>query len=54
MFLHRAYYYNKEDTDPSEAEVIVAKQPQRPLDTITLTWLENYTLFENRYESTGA
>lgn len=51
MFLHRPYYYNKEeDVDPSEAEVIVAKQRNGPLDTIRLNWNEDFTLFENRYD----
>ena len=51
MFLHRPYYYNKEeDVDPSDAEVIVAKQRNGPLDTIHLNWNEDFTLFENRYE----
>jgi len=51
MFLHRPYYYNKEeDIDPSEAEVIVAKQRNGPLDTIRLHWNEDFTLFENRYD----
>ncbi len=54
MFLHRAWYYNKEDSDPSEAEVIIAKQRNGPLATVPLTWLEDFTLFENRYEATGA
>ena len=54
MFLHRAYYYEKEENDPSEAEVIIAKQRNGPLATITLTWNEDFTLFENRYEQSGA
>lgn len=54
MFLHRPYYYEKEDNDPSEAEVIISKQRNGPLGTVPLTWLEDFTLFENRYETTGA
>ncbi len=51
MFLHRPYYYNKEEgIDPSEAEVIVAKQRNGPLNTILLNWNEDFTLFENRYD----
>ncbi|MDI9519588.1 MAG: replicative DNA helicase [Bacillota bacterium] len=53
MFLHRQHYYNKEETDPSEAEVIVAKQRNGPLETILLTWNEDFTLFENRYVQSG-
>ncbi len=48
MFLHRAHYYNKEEGDPSEAEVIIAKQRNGPLATVLLTWIEEFTLFENR------
>lgn len=52
MFLHRPYYYNKEEgVDPSEAEVIVAKQRNGPLDTVILNWNEDFTLFENRYDT---
>ncbi len=54
MFLHRPYYYEKENNDPSEAEVIIAKQRNGPLATVPLTWQEEFTLFENRYEPTGA
>lgn len=54
MFLYRAAANNVPDADPSEAEVIIAKQRNGPLDTVMLTWLENYTLFENRYEQAGA
>ena len=54
MFLHRAYYYNKEEGDPSEAEVIVAKQRNGPLANVSLRWNEDFTLFENRYEQSGA
>ena len=54
MFLHRPYYYNQEEGDPSEAEIIIAKQRNGPLASVTLTWNEDYTLFENRYEQTGA
>lgn len=54
MFLHRSYYYNKEEGDPSEAEVIVAKQRNGPLETILLTWNEDFTLFENRYVQSGS
>ncbi|HSK68289.1 MAG TPA: replicative DNA helicase [Candidatus Limnocylindria bacterium] len=51
MFLHREHYYKPEDTDPTEAEVIVAKQRNGPLATVTLTWLNEYTLFEDRMDT---
>lgn len=54
MFLHRPYYYDQENNDPSEAQVIIAKQRNGPLATVTLTWNADYTLFENRMETSGA
>ena len=54
MFLHRPYYYNKEEGDPSLAEVIVAKQRNGPLATMELTWNQDFTLFENRMIQSGA
>lgn len=55
MFLHRPHYYNKDndEIDPSEAQVIIAKQRNGPLDTITLTWIDELTLFENRSGQSG-
>ncbi len=54
MFLHRPYYYDPEEGDPGEAEVIIAKQRNGPLATVKLTWRQEYTLFEDRLESVGA
>lgn len=55
MFLHRPYYYDNtnEEIDPSEAQVIVAKQRNGPLATISLTWNQDFTLFENRLGEYG-
>ncbi|HPY43064.1 MAG TPA: replicative DNA helicase [Clostridia bacterium] len=53
LFLHRSHYYGQEDADPSEAEVIIAKQRNGPLATVKLTWIEEFTLFENRYIQSG-
>ena len=50
MFLHRESYYDETSEDTNTAEVIVAKQRNGPLDTILLNWLDEYTLFEDRYE----
>ena len=50
MFLHRESYYDTQLEDTNTAEVIVAKQRNGPLDTILLNWLDEYTLFEDRYE----
>ncbi|MHC1786344.1 MAG: replicative DNA helicase [Christensenellales bacterium] len=50
MFLHRESYYDETSEDTNTAEVIVAKQRNGPLDTILLNWLDEFTLFEDRYE----
>ena len=50
MFLHRESYYDETSEDTNTAEVIVAKQRNGPLDTILLNWLDEYTLFEDRWE----
>ncbi len=50
MFLHRESYYDETSEDTNTAEVIVAKQRNGPLDTVLLNWLDEYTLFEDRYE----
>lgn len=55
MFLHRPHYYDKQndEIDPSKAEVIIAKQRNGPLGTIILTWIDEFTLFENRLTQSG-
>ena len=47
MFLYRDDYYNKDTDHPNEAEVIIAKQRNGPIGTVTLTWLPNLTKFAN-------
>ena len=44
MFLHRPSYYD-DKADKNLAELIVAKQRNGPLDTISLTWLPECTMF---------
>lgn len=50
MFLHRESYYDETSEDTNTAEVIIAKQRNGPLETIRLNWLDEYTLFEDKYE----
>lgn len=50
MFLHRESYYDETSEDTNTAEVIVAKQRNGPLDTILLNWLDEFVLFEDRWE----
>ncbi|TAL73996.1 MAG: replicative DNA helicase [Rhodanobacter sp.] len=47
MFIYRDEYYNKESADKGLAEIIVGKQRNGPTDTIKLTFLGQYTKFEN-------
>ncbi len=49
IFIYREKVYNK-DLDPSRmllAELIVAKQRNGPIGTVNLTFLEEYTRFED-------
>ena len=50
MFIYRDEVYNKDDTKKGIAEVIVAKQRNGPIDTVKLTFLNEYTRFENYTE----
>jgi replicative DNA helicase len=50
MFVHREEYYHRgEDSKNFEgqAEIIVAKQRNGPVGDVKLTWLKEYTRFEN-------
>lgn len=46
-FLYRDEYYNPETERKGQAEVIIAKQRNGEVGTITLTWLNQYTKFRN-------
>ena len=51
MFIYRDEVYNKSDESKKGlAEVIVAKQRNGPIDTVKLTFLSEYTRFENYTE----
>ena len=47
MFLYRDDYYNKDTDIKGIAEIIIAKQRNGPIGTVTLTWLPQYTKFAN-------
>ena len=47
MFIYRDDYYNKDTEHVNEAEIIIAKQRNGPIVTVTLTWLPQYTKFAN-------
>lgn len=47
MFIYRDEVYNKDESKKGLAEVIVAKQRNGPTDTVNLTFIGEYTRFEN-------
>jgi len=51
LFVHREEYYatNEEDKQrlAGQADIIVAKNRHGPTDTVRLTWMKDYTRFEN-------
>ena len=53
MFLYRDDYYNKDTEHPNEAEVIIAKQRNGPIGTVTLIWKPEYTKFVNATRPQG-
>jgi replicative DNA helicase len=46
-FIYRDEVYNRESKEPGVAEIIVAKQRNGPTDVAKLTYLNQYTRFEN-------
>jgi replicative DNA helicase len=60
MFIYRDEVYNQNSDKKGLAEIIVAKQRNGPIDTVQLTFLNEFTRFENytpreefEYEETG-
>jgi replicative DNA helicase len=50
MFIYRSEVYDKEDTKPEDqgiAEIIIGKQRNGPIGTVKLSFLNQYTRFEN-------
>ena len=47
VFIYRDEVYNKDTTDKGTAEIIIAKQRNGPIGTTRLTFLGQYTRFEN-------
>jgi replicative DNA helicase len=47
MFIYRDEYYNKESKEPGVAEIIIAKQRNGPVGTTRLTFLRQWTKFDN-------
>jgi len=57
VFIYRDEVYNEESTDKGTAEIIIGKQRNGPIGTVRLTFLGQYTRFENHisqiYEDEG-
>jgi replicative DNA helicase len=47
-FIYRDEVYNQKSQDKGVAEIIIAKQRNGPIDTVRLTFLNEYTRFEDR------
>src|SRR5690348_13063283 len=47
VFIYRDEVYNQESQDKGTAEIIIGKQRNGPIGTIRLTFLGEYTRFEN-------
>ncbi len=47
VFIYRDEVYNEESPDKGTAEIIIAKQRNGPIGTVRLTFLGQYTSFEN-------
>lgn len=52
LFIYRDEVYNKESPEKGTAEIIIAKQRNGPIGEVRLTFLGEYTRFEN-YTSAG-
>jgi replicative DNA helicase len=52
-FIYRDEMYHRDSKEPGVAEVIVAKQRNGPTDTAKLTYLSQFTRFENYAEAGG-
>lgn len=46
-FLYRDEYYNPETDKRGQAEIIIAKQRNGSVGTVNLSWLGQYTKFDN-------
>ncbi|MEP6940736.1 MAG: replicative DNA helicase, partial [Rudaea sp.] len=47
LFIYRDEYYNPESPDKGQAEIIIGKQRNGPTGSLKLTFLGQYTKFEN-------
>ena len=54
MTLYRDEVYNDETDDKGIAEIIISKQRNGPIGTVKLTFLGQYTKFENYVDPVSA
>jgi replicative DNA helicase len=52
-FIYRDEMYHRDSKEPGVAEVIVAKQRNGPTDTAKLTYISQFTRFENYAPEAG-
>jgi replicative DNA helicase len=53
LFIYRDEVYNRDTAEKGKAEIIIGKQRNGPIGTVNLTFLGQYTRFEN-YASAGS
>jgi len=53
MFIYRDEVYNQDTAEKGVAEIIIGKQRNGPIGTVRLTFLGEYTRFEN-FASAGS
>jgi replicative DNA helicase len=47
LFIYRDEVYNRDTAEKGKAEIIIGKQRNGPIGTVNLTFLGQYTRFEN-------
>ena len=47
LFIYRDEVYNEDSKDKGKAEIIIGKQRNGPIGKVMLTFLNQYTRFEN-------